>query len=148
MEQIGLRAIAADPRDGDVLYGVSYGFGSGVENGLMRRDAKGSWKRVGPQEEALSFENLFLIKSRRRAHVRRGVRKSGDADAGMQTFGPVIRVSDDGGEHWTEHAYEPPTPQSSFELEAIDPLDPARSSPRYVGPTRSASPGKIRAIKC
>jgi MYXO-CTERM domain-containing protein len=125
MEQIGLRAIAADPRDGDVLYAVSYGFGTGVENGLMRRDAKGTWTRVGPQEEALSFENLLLIKTADGVRMyAAALRKSGDADAGMQTFGPVIRVSDDGGEHWTEHAYAPPTPQTSFELEAIDPLDP------------------------
>jgi hypothetical protein len=125
MEQTGLRAITADPRDGDVLYAVSYGFAPGVENGLMRRDANGNWKRVGPQEEALSFENLQLIKTADGVRMyAAALRKSGDADAGMQTFGPVIRVSNDGGEQWTEHAYEPPTPQTSFELEAIDPLDP------------------------
>lgn len=125
METTGLRAIAADPSDGDVLYGVSYGFAPGVENGLMRRDATGAWKRVGPQEETLSFENLLLTKTPDGVRMyAAALRKSGDPDGGMQTFGPVIRMSDDGGKHWTEHPYETPTPQSSFELEAIDPLDP------------------------
>jgi hypothetical protein len=123
LEQTGLRAIAADPRAGDVLYAVSYGFGDDVENGLLRRDAKGNWQRVGPQETALSFQNLLLTKRASGVRMYAGALRKSDADGGMQTFGPVIRSSDDGGESWIEHAYEPKTPQTAFELEAIDPLD-------------------------
>ena len=51
------------------------------------------------------------------------LKKTPGVDGGPDVYGPEIRVSDDEGEHWTEHPYMLKD-RASFELEAVDPLDP------------------------
>ncbi len=115
---------ATDPNDPNVTYAVTSTGGDGKVNGILKRDASGTWSDLGTKDPILITRLLAV------AHAG-GVRFYEAAVAGQVmtadgSYKPnyVIRVSDDNGTTWTEHMYG--TTDGQLRLQAVDPSNPDR----------------------
>jgi len=121
--------IEAHPSDPEVSFLITSNGGE-AENGVVRRNADGTFTDVGEKKQML-INRLRVIEL-----PEGGLRfyESGvlgqvpftDPETGAMTTKPnyVIRVSDDEGETWTEHQMG--VLDGAMRLEAVDPTDPDR----------------------
>jgi len=120
-----LRDFAADPNDSAILYAITSK--DGMQNGIWRRDASGAWSELGSRED---LQIVDLKVARRGAGLRfyenvvRGATPMTINGVDVELPNYVMRVSDDEGTTWQEHAVAPT--EGNVVLQAIDPGDPDR----------------------
>jgi hypothetical protein len=129
--------LAHDPRDPDIVYGVLSSYMSD-ENGMFRRNADGSIERVG-SKSSIKIKSLEVVERPdgglrfyQTAHVDSIRMYDHDASVMLPDGGSLpraydrfvykLRVSDDEGQTWVEHAIETEVGQYPY-LEAVDPTD-------------------------
>jgi hypothetical protein len=114
---------AVDPIDPAVTY--SFTSSGGLTNGLLRRDASGTWSDLGKKENILGTRMLVVRRgSGRRFYLGlvKGEVLPPDGGPGQTSY--AIRVSDDDGSTWTEHMYG--VAGGKLQLQAVDPTNPDR----------------------
>jgi len=130
-EGIGVRYVsdfAADPTDAGVIYAASSSGGTGITNGILKREGSGNWSEVGTQDELLittlnvasTGAGLRFYETAVRGTV---TRREGAYVLTLPNY--LVRVSDDAGETWQEFPYEAPE-DTTFRIEAVDPSNPDR----------------------
>lgn len=121
-----LTDFAVHPADSSLLFSVSANGGTGVKNGLIRRDAADKWVDVGSRDE-LGISRVRVVKTGSGMRFYESALKVpeviADAGAGQPTY--WIRVSDDEGQTWREHQVMIEG-IGSLRLEAVDPNNPDR----------------------
>ncbi len=116
--------VTPHPSDPTVVFAITSTGGEGQTNGVYRRDADGSWEALGTQE-AILISRLHVVDlggGALRFYVGGVNGTLGTAPNEKPNY--VIRVSDDLGETWTEHAFG--ETDGNLRLEAIDPTNPDR----------------------
>lgn len=112
-----------DPTNPARILAIS-GTGEDAQNGIIRRDESQQWADYGTQEPVIltrivaakTMSGLRLYASALRVQMA--------ADGGMLETKYLVRMSDDEGKTWTEHAVE--AKDGSFRLEGVDPTNPDR----------------------
>ena len=133
-EQVGdrfLREFANDPDEPDVMYALAGTVAEGARNGLMVRDADGTWSELGSRQELLPY-SMRVAKTDSGLRFAITVRKDemDEAEDGtpivIATF--ALLISDDRGESWQERWFEdlPTSGEEAPEIVGIDPSDPDR----------------------
>lgn len=121
--------LAPDPSDPSISFAVTSAASTMTErklNGVLRREANGTWHDLGAREELLATR-LHVVRTRAgglRFYVSAIRGQLAAADGGVPRPNYVVRVSDDEGRTWTEHAYG--TTDGTFRLQGVDPSDPDR----------------------
>ena len=122
--------ITQHPVESGILLAATAASGAGIVNGILRRDADGTWTEVGTREE-------LLITRLRAVATADGVRfyesvingqKPVTID-GMEAMVPnyIVRSSDDEGQTWAEFpANVEAAAGVGFRLLAVDPTQPDR----------------------
>lgn len=123
-EGIWVSDVEIDPTNPSAAFAVTGANTAGAMNGVARRDPSGSWSQLGSTDDV-------MILGLRAVATASGVRLYEDAlrGLGMPLLSPVMRVSDDQGQSWTEFPVDTgdasPT-QGSLRLEGVDPSNPDR----------------------
>jgi hypothetical protein len=126
-ELAGIRVsdVSNHPTDPDVSFAVTGVGTDGATNGMLRRDASGTWTEFGSRDAGIisRVRATQMTDSGLRYYqsAQRGMR---DTPTGAQVPNYMIRVSDDGGNTWTENPIE--VDEGTMRLEAIDPIKPDR----------------------
>ena len=115
---------AVDPIDPSITYSVTSTGGDKL-NGILRRDASGTWSDLGTKENLL-VTDLHVVPHGGGLRFYVGTVKGQVTPPGGGTPTPnyVIRVSDDNGANWTEHVYG--VANGTLHVQAIDPTNPDR----------------------
>ena len=111
-----------DPIDSTITYAVT---SSGGElNGILRRSAVGVWSDFGSKAN-LIITDVRVVPYNGGRRVYLGV-VTGEiiTDAGKPESVYAIRVSDDDGKTWTEHAFG--ASDGTLHVQAVDPTNPNR----------------------
>jgi hypothetical protein len=115
--------LALDPTDPNITYAVTSS--GGKQNGLLRRDASGTWSDLGTKEDALLTDiNVVAHGSGRRFYVTAVKGQIMLPDGGGAESNYVIRVTDDDGATWTEHVYG--GANGALHVQGVDPTNPDR----------------------
>lgn len=114
---------ALDPKDPNVTYGITSS--GGKQNGLLRRDASGTWSDLGAKADLLLTDvNVVVHGTGRRFYVAGVKGEIISTDGGPPESNYVIRVSDDDGATWTEHVYG--GANGALRVQGVDPTNPDR----------------------
>ena len=120
--------VAPDPRDPNVVFAVtSTGSPPGEHryNGVIRRDASGTWSDQGTKAELLATRLLVTPRGDGLRFYMSAVEgQIAPDDGGIARPNYVTRVSDDGGQSWREHVLGPA--DGTFRIQAVDPENPDR----------------------
>jgi MYXO-CTERM domain-containing protein len=116
--------LAPHPTDPSITFAAT-STGSSKLNGVVRRDASGTWSDVGEKQELL-ITRLLVVSHGSGLRFYMGAVKGQitPADGGTPQPNYVTRVSDDEGQTWREYAFG--VTDGTFRLQGVDPTNPDR----------------------
>ncbi len=127
---------AVDPLDPTITYALTSS--GGKQNGILRRDASGKWTDFGTKAALLLDEVRVVPHGTGRRFYVGAVNGTVAVDGGTSLANYVIRVSDDDGATWTEHAYG--ATDGTLAIQAVDPSNPDRIVVSIERPEDAAPP--------
>ena len=119
---VWIQGFAVDPTDPTLTYAATSN--GGEANGILRRDARGTWSDLGTKAEVLVTDLLVVPHGSGRRFYLGAVLGQITTDGGKAESTYAIRVSDDDGVTWTEHMYG--AVDGSPNVQAVDPTNPDR----------------------
>jgi hypothetical protein len=125
LSSIRVSDVSGHPSDPDVSFAVTGSGSEQAQNGLLRRDASGTWTEVGTRDPAIiSRVRAIDLEGGGLRFYQSAQRGMLPGEGGTQVPNYMIRSSDDEGMTWTEHPIS--VPVGTMRLEAIDPTRPDR----------------------
>jgi uncharacterized membrane protein YgcG len=120
--------VTPDPTDPNITYAITSTaspMGGHKLNGLLRRDATGTWSDLGTKEEMLATKlNVVVHGNGLRFYVTAVKGQLEINDAGGTAPNYATRVSDDQGQTWKELIFG--TTDGRFLIQGVDPSNPDR----------------------
>jgi hypothetical protein len=139
LDGIRVSDVSNHPTDPDITFAVTGVGEEGATNGMLRRDAAGTWTEFGSRDPGIiNRVRATLLTENELRYYQSAQRGMHDSPTGAPLPNYLIRVSDDDGNTWTESPLE--VDDGTVRLEAVDPSNPDRI---VVSIDRNNSPDTI-----